>query len=137
MRFNHRRVFDELFNFIFLQHFFSRMIPQSLPTNLLCRIVYVYRSCTYYDQLVICGWCCESFIQMVQDFVDGHSCVLPTAEGLDIVLEMCELAQNIAGIMEFAEEVNCLSFIFICICFCIEVFTIFQLFGFSFQCLSL
>ncbi|KAM3728669.1 Mediator of RNA polymerase II transcription subunit [Dirofilaria immitis] len=63
-----------------------------------------FRSCTYYDQLVLCGWCCESFIQMVQDFVDGHSCVLPTAEGLDIVLEMCELAQNIAGIMEFAEE---------------------------------
>uniref|UniRef100_A0A0R3RTH3 Med12-LCEWAV domain-containing protein n=1 Tax=Elaeophora elaphi TaxID=1147741 RepID=A0A0R3RTH3_9BILA len=63
-----------------------------------------FRSCTYYDQLVLCGWCCESFIQMVQDFVDGHSCVLPTAEGLDIVLEMCELAQNIAGIMELAEE---------------------------------
>uniref|UniRef100_A0A915PR29 Mediator complex subunit Med12 domain-containing protein n=1 Tax=Setaria digitata TaxID=48799 RepID=A0A915PR29_9BILA len=63
-----------------------------------------FRSCTYYDQLVLCGWCCESFIQTVQDFVDGHSCVLPTAEGLDIVLEMCELAQNIAGIMELAEE---------------------------------
>lgn len=63
-----------------------------------------FRSCTYYDQLVLCGWCCESFIQMVQDFVDGHSCLLPTAEGLDIILEMCELAQNIAGIMELAEE---------------------------------
>ncbi|EJD75155.1 hypothetical protein LOAG_17646 [Loa loa] len=63
-----------------------------------------FRSCTYYDQLVLCGWCCESFIQMVQDFVDGHSCVLPTAEGLDIILEMCEVAQNIAGIMELAEE---------------------------------
>lgn len=47
---------------------------------------------------------------MVQDFVDGHSCVLPTAEGLDIVLEMCELAQNIAGIMELAEEVSCFVF---------------------------
>ncbi|VDN01453.1 unnamed protein product [Thelazia callipaeda] len=63
-----------------------------------------FRSCTYYDQLVLSGWCCESFVQMVQDFVDGHSYVLPTAEGLDILLDMCEQAQNIAGIMELAEE---------------------------------
>lgn len=87
--------------------FFS-IVHQMLPI----RITYGdCRSCTYYDQLVLCGWCCESFIQMVQDFVDGHSYVLPTAEGLDIVLEMCELAQNIAGIMELAEEVNFFSFI--------------------------
>lgn len=49
---------------------------------------------------------------MVQDFVDGNSYVLPTAEGLDIVLEMCELAQNIAGIMELAEEVSYFTFLY-------------------------
>lgn len=43
---------------------------------------------------------------MLVDFVEGHSTVLPAAEGFDLLLEMCENAKNICGIMEMAEEVG-------------------------------
>ncbi|MFH4978159.1 hypothetical protein AB6A40_004868 [Gnathostoma spinigerum] len=59
---------------------------------------------TYYDQVVVCGWCCDNFIAMVSDFAEGHSSVMPTAEGLDILLGLMEECRNIYGIMEFAEE---------------------------------
>ncbi|VDN21465.1 unnamed protein product [Gongylonema pulchrum] len=90
-----------MYNCIEFVCFFGRCGQLGHPSTPTLRF---HRSCTYYDQLVVCGWCCESFVQMVQDFVDGLNCVLPTAEGLDILLEMCQHAQNVAGIMEFAEE---------------------------------
>ncbi|VDN57047.1 unnamed protein product [Dracunculus medinensis] len=63
-----------------------------------------FRSQTYYDQVVLCGWCCDNFISMITDFVHHQGTVLPTAEGLDILLDMMEQCKNIYGIMEFAEE---------------------------------
>ncbi|VDK42731.1 unnamed protein product [Anisakis simplex] len=63
-----------------------------------------FKSQTYYDQLVLCGWCCDNFILMITDFVDGHSAVLPAAEGFDVLLNMMEHCKNIYGIMELAEE---------------------------------
>uniref|UniRef100_A0A914S997 Uncharacterized protein n=1 Tax=Parascaris equorum TaxID=6256 RepID=A0A914S997_PAREQ len=66
------------------------------------------RSQTYYDQVVLCGWCCDNFISMITDFVDGHSAVLPAAEGFDVLLNMMEHCKNISGIMELAEEARVL-----------------------------
>lgn len=43
---------------------------------------------------------------MITDFVDGHSAVLPAAEGFDVLLSMMEHCKNISGIMELAEEVR-------------------------------
>uniref|UniRef100_A0A915CBV2 Mediator complex subunit Med12 domain-containing protein n=2 Tax=Parascaris univalens TaxID=6257 RepID=A0A915CBV2_PARUN len=63
-----------------------------------------FKSQTYYDQVVLCGWCCDNFISMITDFVDGHSAVLPAAEGFDVLLNMMEHCKNISGIMELAEE---------------------------------
>uniref|UniRef100_A0A0K0D178 Med12-LCEWAV domain-containing protein n=1 Tax=Angiostrongylus cantonensis TaxID=6313 RepID=A0A0K0D178_ANGCA len=64
---------------------------------------------TYYDQLVICGWCAESFSDMIRDFVFGNSLQMPTSEGLDIICGMFESAQYIYGIFEFCEAVGFLE----------------------------
>ncbi|VDM39691.1 unnamed protein product [Toxocara canis] len=64
-----------------------------------------FKSQTYYDQVVLCGWCCDNFISMITEFVDGHSAVLPAAEGFDVLLSMMEHCKNISAIMELAEEV--------------------------------
>lgn len=61
---------------------------------------------SYYDQIVLCGWFTEVFIAMVSDFVDGHNSVLPSAEGLDVLLSMLDHCKFISGIMDFAKHVS-------------------------------
>ena len=44
----------------------------------------IFRRQTYYDQVVICGWCAESFSEMIEEFVQGNS--------LQVGFECLELA---------------------------------------------
>ena len=60
---------------------------------------------------------------MISEFVEGRSTVLPTAEGLDVLLSMLEHCKYISGIMDFAEEV---AFLFLCFCFCPVFILIFE-----------
>lgn len=66
----------------------------------------IFRTQTYYDQLVICGWCAESFVEMINDFLQCSSLLLPTMESLDIICSMLEICQNYYGIITLTAEVN-------------------------------
>ncbi|CAJ0595168.1 unnamed protein product [Cylicocyclus nassatus] len=65
-----------------------------------------FRMQTYYDQVMICGWCAESFSDMICDFVSNRSSHVPTSEALNIICEMFETAQFIYGMFEFCEAVT-------------------------------
>ncbi|KAK6764893.1 hypothetical protein RB195_025000 [Necator americanus] len=79
---------------------------QSINSQRILEILARFRSQTYYDQMMICGWCAESFSDMIRDFVLGHSLQMPTSEGLDIICGMFESAQYIYGIFELCEAVT-------------------------------
>ncbi|KHJ99255.1 transcription mediator subunit Med12, partial [Oesophagostomum dentatum] len=79
---------------------------QSVTSQRIVEILSKFRSQTYYDQMMICGWCAESFSDMIRDFIQGHSLQMPTSEGLDIICGMFESAQYIYGIFEFCEAVT-------------------------------
>ncbi|VDO38372.1 unnamed protein product [Haemonchus placei] len=79
---------------------------QSINSQKIVEILARFRSQTYYDQMMICGWCAESFSDMIRDFVLGHSLQMPTSEGLDIICGMFEAAQYIYGIFELCEAVT-------------------------------
>ncbi|VDM58325.1 unnamed protein product [Angiostrongylus costaricensis] len=85
------------------------LFKQSINSAKVVEILARFRSQTYYDQLVICGWCAESFSDMIRDFVFGNSLQMPTSEGLDIICGMFESAQYIYGIFEFCEAVSFLE----------------------------
>ena len=59
---------------------------------------------------MICGWCTESYIDMVQQFVTGQSLQMPTGDGLDILCAMLEESHYIFGIFELCETVGCFIF---------------------------
>lgn len=64
-----------------------------------------YRSQTYYDQVVICGWCIDSFMEMFKDFFNCNALILPTSECLEILCSMMENCQNYQGIVTLTLEV--------------------------------
>ncbi|KHJ85989.1 transcription mediator subunit Med12, partial [Oesophagostomum dentatum] len=79
---------------------------QSVSAQRVSDTLKLFKSQTYYDQAVICGWCAESFSEMIHDFVQGNSLKMPTPEGLDILCGMFETAQNIFGIFEMCAAIT-------------------------------
>uniref|UniRef100_A0A914IAX6 Mediator complex subunit Med12 LCEWAV-domain domain-containing protein n=1 Tax=Globodera rostochiensis TaxID=31243 RepID=A0A914IAX6_GLORO len=74
---------------------------------------------TYYDQLVICGWCAESFLDSVEEFVrqagelaqeggaGGTQIVnvsVPAQECLDMLCTMMTICRSINSIITLAQE---------------------------------
>ncbi|KAJ1354270.1 hypothetical protein KIN20_011147 [Parelaphostrongylus tenuis] len=90
----------------FLENNDVPLFKQSINSTKIVEILARFRSQTYYDQMVICGWCAESFSDMIRDFVFGNSLQMPTSEGLDIICGMFESAQYIYGIFELCEAVT-------------------------------
>ncbi|KHJ92659.1 hypothetical protein OESDEN_07446, partial [Oesophagostomum dentatum] len=79
---------------------------QSISSQSLSDTLKPFKSQTYYDQAVICGWCAESFSKMIHDFVQGNSLRMPTSEGLDVLCGMFEASQNIYGIFEMCAAIT-------------------------------
>jgi len=59
-----------------------------------------FKSQTYFDQLIICGWCTENFVDSIEEFLrqlTEQQTVLspfPTSECLDLLCEMIMVFLN-------------------------------------------
>ncbi|KAI6217430.1 Med12 domain-containing protein [Aphelenchoides besseyi] len=58
-----------------------------------------FRQQTYHDQLVIVGYCVDSFMSMIYDFQKLGTYTFPTMESLDFLCSMMEECRDIHGIV--------------------------------------
>jgi hypothetical protein len=64
-----------------------------------------FRKQSYYDQVLICGYCAESFIESLASFVKCNTRSFPIAESLDILCGMFHECRDINALMTFSIEV--------------------------------
>ncbi|KAI1728879.1 eukaryotic mediator 12 subunit domain-containing protein [Ditylenchus destructor] len=79
---------------------FKRRVTPEIISEALAK----FKSQTYYDQVVICGWCIDSFMEMFKDFFNCNALILPTSECLEILCSMMENCQNYQGIVTLTLE---------------------------------
>ncbi|KAI1721670.1 eukaryotic mediator 12 subunit domain-containing protein [Ditylenchus destructor] len=79
---------------------FKRRVTPEIISEALAK----FKSQTYYDQVVICGWCIDSFMEMFKDFFNCNALTLPTSECLEILCSMLENCQNYRGIIALTLE---------------------------------
>nr|CAD2187454.1 unnamed protein product [Meloidogyne enterolobii] len=69
-----------------------------------------FKSQTYFDQLIICGWCTENFVDSIEEFLrqlTEQQTVLspfPTSECLDLLCEMIMICKNPHSLLSLSAE---------------------------------
>uniref|UniRef100_A0A915DDE1 Mediator complex subunit Med12 LCEWAV-domain domain-containing protein n=1 Tax=Ditylenchus dipsaci TaxID=166011 RepID=A0A915DDE1_9BILA len=98
------RIWQRKLNVEFFHNSKEVRFKRRVTTEIVGEALSKFKSQTYYDQLVICGWCTESLMDMFREFFQCTTLVLPTSECLDMLCFMLESCGDLHELLTLAVE---------------------------------